>query len=228
MPGAADAAGAAGAAGAGAGPGAGAVVPPGPSEMGPFAVGVGAQVPGAPHGPVAADDVETLAAITIFGALGGLDGPLGGQPAQADTFRPSRPTTALAGVLVIDIDVAVGASRLVEVVPVGDDGAVGPPRHDVHGPGPPVAGHARGSETRSDRVSARLVLEADVFSAVGAAGPALTELDLVSAARVNETCGCFHRGALVIFVKMIVVYRNETQTRAFSFRARTERGSRGD
>ena len=95
--------------------------------MAPFAVGMGAQVPEAPHCPIAADDVETLAAITIFGAIRGLDGPLGGQPAQADAFRPSCPTTALAGVLVIDIDVAVGASRLVEVVPDGDDGAVRPP-----------------------------------------------------------------------------------------------------
>ena len=42
--------------------------------------------------------------------------------------------------------------------PAGDDGAVGPPRHDVHGSGPPVVGHARGSETRSDRVPARLVV----------------------------------------------------------------------
>ncbi len=41
--------------------------------------------------------------ITIVGALGGLDGPLGGQPAQADTFRPSGPTTALAGALSLSL-----------------------------------------------------------------------------------------------------------------------------
>ena len=35
--------------------------------------------------------------------------------------------------------------------PAGDDGAVGPPRHDVHGLGPPVAGHASDSLTRRPR-----------------------------------------------------------------------------
>jgi len=56
--------------------------------------------------------------------IGRLDGPLGGHLTQADALRPA---TAPAGVLFVDIDVAVGASRLVEVVVDRDDGAVGPP-----------------------------------------------------------------------------------------------------
>lgn len=109
----------------------------------------------------------------------------------------------LVVVNVIDGDVAVGASCLAEVVPDGDDrvaGFVVKPRtstshviqlrdtaDDLSG-GPTVSPYV-GVERHTG--AARLLVEADVFGAVGTARPALTELDAIATARVDETCARF-------------------------------------
>ena len=199
-----------------------------------------AQVPRAPDGPVAADNIEALAVI-IVGTLGRPGNPFGGQPAQVDALRI---TTVPARLLVVDVDVAVGASRLVKVVPDGDDRFVGPPRHDLHRPGPPLAGHAGRPEAGSDRLSVRFgdgrhagiactVVEADVLEFVDsvatvAARPAPAELDAIAAALIDETCTWFFSDVLVSVYMVSFCNRRVTTVQSGRVRARTERGSRDD
>ena len=149
-----------------------------------FTRGVRAQVPVAPNRPVATDNVKAPTVVTLGGAPGRwLDGPLSGEPVHVDALRQTT-TLARKPVRFVNMDVVVGALRLVEVVLDGDDGEVGRLGQDVHDPGPPVCRHPGRPEV-GHTGSARPVVEADESSPGGAAGPALTELDSVASAPVH-------------------------------------------